>query len=102
MLYIVIPLIAIYSAILYAYFLKIIITRSWPQGLVSHLVLWYSVLSVAVIFFITPILDRNRWAYRFKFWFSKLILPILIMMFISIGIRVKAYGITENRYFILV
>ncbi|MCF6463629.1 DUF4153 domain-containing protein [Clostridium sp. Cult1] len=102
LLYIVIPLIAIYSTILYAYFLKIIITRIWPQGLVSHLVLWYSVLSVAVIFFITPILDMDRWAYRFKFWLSKLILPILIMMFISIGIRVKTYGITENRYFILV
>ena len=50
LLYIVIPLISIYSSILYAYFFKIIITRSWPKGLLSHLVLWYSVLSVVVIF----------------------------------------------------
>lgn len=102
LLYIVIPLITIYSVILYAYFAKIIITRNWPRGLVSHLVLWYSFISVAVIFFITPILKENRWANRFKFWFPKLIIPILIMMFISIGTRIRTYGITENRYFVLV
>ncbi|MCF6460177.1 DUF4153 domain-containing protein [Clostridium sp. Cult3] len=102
LLYIVIPLITIYSIILYIYFGKIIITKDWPRGLVSHLVLWYSVLSVAVIFFITPILKENKLANRFRSWFPKLIIPILIMMFISMGIRIKQYGITENRYFALV
>jgi len=102
LLYIVIPLITVYSTILYAYFLKIIVTRNWPQGLVSHLVLWYSIVSVVVIFLISPILKDNRLAYRFKNFFPKFILPILAMMFISMGIRIKAYGITENRYFALV
>ena len=58
LLYIVIPLLTIYSTILYAYFLKIIVTRTWPQGVVSHLVLWYSTFSIAVIFFITPIIKE--------------------------------------------
>ena len=102
LLYIVIPLITVYSAILYVYFFKIIMTKDWPQGLVSHLVLWYSAFSIAVIFFITPIINENKWAHRFRFWFPKLIMPILIMMFISIGIRIRAYGITENRYFVLI
>lgn len=102
LLYIVIPLITVYSIILYVYFMKIIITRNWPQGLVSHLVLWYSVVSVAVIFLISPILADNKLAYRFKFLFPKFILPILAMMFISMGIRINAYGITESRYFALV
>ena len=99
LLYIVIPLITVYSIILYAYFLKIIITRDWPQGLVSHLVLWYSIVSVAVIYFITPILKDNKWAEKFKKFFPKFIIPILIMMFISMGIRISAYGLTENRYY---
>ncbi len=102
LLYIVIPLITVYSAILYAYFLKIIVTRNWPQGLVSHLVLWYSVVSVVVIFLISPILHSNKLAHRFKVFFPKFILPILAMMFVSMGIRINAYGITENRYFALV
>ena len=54
-LYIVMPLITVYTIILYIYFGKIIITRVWPEGLVSHLVLWYSVISAAVLFFITPL-----------------------------------------------
>jgi hypothetical protein len=29
-------------------------------------------------------------------------LPILGMMFISMGIRINAYGITENRYFVMI
>ena len=102
LLYIVIPLISVYSIILYVYFIKIIVTRNWPQGLVSHLVLWYSLVSVAVIFLITPILKDNRLANGFKFFFPKAILPILAMMFISMGIRINAYGITENRYFAFV
>ena len=99
LLYIVIPLITIYTAILYAYFAKILITRQWPKGLVSHLVLWYSTLSVGVIFFITPV--ENKWGKFFKTWFPKLVLPILFMMFVSIGIRIRQYGITENRYYVL-
>ncbi|MBZ2174427.1 DUF4153 domain-containing protein [Schnuerera sp. xch1] len=102
LLYIVIPLITVYSIILYVYFFRIIITRNWPQGLVSHLVLWYSVVSIIVIFFLTPILDSNKWANRFKSLFPKFIIPILIMMFVAIGIRINAYGITENRYFGLI
>ncbi|NLJ77991.1 MAG: DUF4153 domain-containing protein, partial [Tissierellia bacterium] len=100
LVYIVIPLISIYSVILYMYFAKIIMTRNWPKGLVSHLVLWYSFISVAVIFFITPIIEDSIWARRFRIWFPRLNIPILIMMFMSIGIRIRAYGVTENRYFV--
>ncbi|WFA09384.1 DUF4153 domain-containing protein [Tissierella sp. Yu-01] len=102
LLYIVIPLITTYSIILYAYFIKILITWSWPKGLVSHLVLWYSVISVGVIFFINPILEENKLAKGFKFWFPKFILPIMAMMFISIWQRIEQYGITENRYYVIV
>lgn len=100
--YIVIPLISIYTIILYLYFAKIIITGIWPRGLVSHLVLWYSTLSVGVIFLLTPIMEENRVAKLFYKVFPKVILPILLMMFLSIYQRVAQYGITENRYFIIV
>lgn len=102
LLYIVIPLITIYTTILYAYFIKIIVARNWPEGLVSHLVLWYSIITVGVVFFIHPLIDKNKLAKVFTFWFPKIIIPILLMMFVSIGIRIREYGITENRYFVLV
>lgn len=101
-LYIVIPLISIYTAILYVYFAKILITMEWPKGLVSHLVLWYSTISVGIVFLITPILEENKLAKVFKIWFPKVILPVLLMMFMSIGQRINQYGITENRYYLIV
>ncbi len=100
--YIVIPLITIYTGILYVYFGKILVTREWPRGLVSHLVLWYSTVSVGVIFLITPILEENKVSKKFKIWFPKIILPVLLMMFMSIFQRIEQYGITENRYYVVV
>lgn len=102
LLYIVVPLITVYTIILYIYFMKILVTWEWPKGLVSHLVLWYSSVSVGVIFLLTPIIEDNRVAKGFKFFFPKFILPILLMMFLSIGQRINQYGITEKRYYILV
>jgi len=101
LLYIVIPLITIYTGILYVYFVKILVTQEWPRGLVSNLVIWYSVLSAAVIFFITPILEENKVARLFRIWFPRIFLPILAMMFMSIGKRIAQYGVTENRYFVV-
>jgi hypothetical protein len=100
-LYIVMPLLAVYTAILYLYFFQIIITRHWPAGIVSHLVLWYSLVSTGVIFAIYPLKERNRWVQLFIGYFPKLILPLLLMLFVAMGIRIRAYGVTENRYLVL-
>jgi hypothetical protein len=101
-LYIVIPILSAYTMILYIYFVKILITRQWPNGLVSNLVLWYSMIGIAVLFFISPLKDLVKWVKYFIFWFSKIILPLIAMMFVSMGIRLSAYGITENRYYVLI
>lgn len=101
-LYIVMPLLTVYTIILYIFFGKIIITKQWPVGLVSHLVLWYSIIVTIVLFFITPIKSHNTWQNKFFKIFPKIILPLIVMMFISIGIRINAYGVTEKRYFVLI
>ncbi len=101
MLYIIMPLISIYTIILYIYFAKIIITRQWPEGLVSHLVLWYGVISAGILFLTSPVKENSPWVSKFVKVFPKAILPLIVLMFISMGIRVNAYGITENRYFVL-
>lgn len=102
LLYIIMPLIVAYSAILYVYFGKILITKIWPEGILANLVLWFSIISTIVIFFIYPLRNTNQWVKTFISFFPKLIIPLLIMMFVSLGIRINAYGITENRYFVLV
>ena len=101
LLYIVIPLIIIYTVILYVYFVQILVTQEWPRGLVSNLVLWYAAFSVGVIFFIYPIVEEAPIARLFKTWFPRAIIPILVMMFVSIGLRINQYGFTESRYYVV-
>lgn len=102
LLYIVMPLLTVYTIILYIYFGKIMITWQWPIGIVSHLVLWYSVIITILLFFITPIIAEVSFAKKFLKFAPKIILPLLIMMFISIGIRINAYGVTESRYYVVI
>lgn len=102
LLYIILPIIIIYTAVLYAFFVKILLTVKWPKGIVSNLVLWYSIISTLVIFFIYPLRNKDRFVNYFISVFPKFIIIPLVMMFIAMGIRIKAYGITENRYFVLV
>ena len=101
-LYIVMPLISIYTLILYIYFAKIVFTLQWPKGMVGNLVLWYSLISTAVIFLVWPLKLDNKWVKTFIKWFTKIILPLIIIMFLSLGIRIKSYGITENRYYVVI
>ena len=101
-IYIVMPLLTVYTIILYIYFGKIILNWSWPMGIVSNLVLWYSVIVTSILFFITPIRKEVSFANKFLKYAPKIILPLLIMMFISIGIRINAYGVTEKRYFVVI
>lgn len=101
LLYILLPMIVAYSAILYAYFVKILVTRQWPKGIVSNLVLWYSIFSTLIIFFIYPLRNINKWVKTFISYFPIFFIPLLGMMFVSMIIRINAYGITESRYFVI-
>ncbi|SET64703.1 protein of unknown function [Natronincola peptidivorans] len=100
--FIILPLLTVYTLILYAYFGKSIITMQLPQGIIGNLVLWYSIISVIILFFIYPLKNSNQWVKFFLAFFPKAILPLVAMMFVAIATRINAYGITESRYFVLI
>lgn len=99
--YIILPLIAVYTIILYIYFAKIIITSDLPQNIIGNLVLWYSIIMTIVLFFIYPLKDKDKWINSFIKIFPKAIIPLIGMMFWAIALRINAYGITEDRYFVI-
>lgn len=101
-LYIVLPLIAAYTAILYAYFIKIVIQWEWPEGLIGNLVVWYGLICTIVVFFIHPLRREKMWVRRFLKIFPIVILLPMGMLFYAIGIRIGEYGITVPRYFVVV
>lgn len=100
--YIVMPILAIYTLILYVYFAKVLITATWPQGMVSNLVIWYAIITAGVIFLTEPIKAHNMWSSKFVKFMPISIIPLLGMCFLAIGIRIQAYGITESRYYVVV
>ncbi|GAA0180593.1 hypothetical protein SH2C18_32560 [Clostridium sediminicola] len=100
--YIVLPIISVYTIVLYLYFAKILITRVFPKGIVSYLVVSYAGVGIATVFLVWPLRSINKWVRIFTEIYTKLIFLLLIMMFVSIGIRIGEFGYTENRYFILI
>ncbi len=100
--YILIPLVAVYVLILYAYTLKIIAAWEWPEGWVGNLVLGFSVAGILALLFVYPIRDKeeNRWIRTIWRWYFPALFPLTILLLLAIWRRVTEYGITPNRYFV--
>ncbi|UWG99151.1 DUF4153 domain-containing protein [Dehalobacter sp. DCM] len=96
--YILIPLVSIYTLILLAYFIKILVTFKWPSGQLGPMVLIYSAAGL-LIFVLASLID-NRFAVLYRKVFPKVLIPIVIMQLISVGIRLNAYAVTESRYYV--
>ncbi len=96
--YIAIPLLAAYTLVLAVYFVKILVTLTWPSGQLGAMVLAYSAAGL-ILFILSSRLD-NRFARSYCMIFPKVLIPVVIMQLISVGIRLDAYGITESRYYV--
>lgn len=99
--YVLVPLIVTYFAILYAYDLKILLTWTWPNGFLSYLIIGFSFVGIIGYMILYPLREMEKWVNTFgKFLFIALI-PQVGMLFFAISFRLRSYGITENRYFIV-
>jgi hypothetical protein len=100
--WILIPLLWVYTAILYVYSGKILIEQVWPRGIVSSLILAYACIGLFVWFLSYPSRDDNRFSAIHYRWFSWTALPLFIVLFAAIGLRVGDYGLTEPRWFVII
>jgi hypothetical protein len=102
--YVLIPLATLYVVILLAYETKILVQWNLPKGLVSNLILGYAVFGILSILLVYPVREReeNKWIKTYARSFYFLMLPLLVLLFLAVGTRVSRYGITEDRYFLVV
>ncbi len=100
LMYIVFPILSIYTIVLYAYFIKILFMFEIPSNMLGNLVIYYSIVSVVVLYFTNKMKDNKGSNYFIKVYPYTLIIP-LIMMFISFIIRINEYGFTIARYYAL-
>ena len=102
--YILIPLVLLYMLILYAYGIKIILNHNLPKGWVSILILCYSVVGILAMLLVNPLRNdkENTWVRLFSKFFFLATLPLIILLYAAIWVRVKEYGITESRYYLII
>ncbi len=101
--YILTPLMWVYIAIMFAYFIKIGIQWEWPIGGVSY---WIAALSVfGTLLYLLGYRYFKEGKTKLNEWYDKLFfiltVPVILLLFIAIYTRINAYGWTENRYFVV-
>ena len=101
--YVLLPLLILYLVILYAYVVKIIGLWDWPKGIVSYLIICVAVLGILTFLLIYPFgeSDKKHWISRFSKIYYYVLLPLTIVLFVAISIRIDDYGITVNRYLVV-
>lgn len=102
--YVLLPLLGLYLMILYSYGAKILVLWDWPRGIVSYLIICVSVLGILAFLLLHPYgnRDENSWIKKAAKGYYLLLFPLLIILFIAIFMRINEYGITINRYVILI
>jgi len=97
------PLVTMYLVILTLYFAKVVGTWTWPTGWIGWLASSVSVAGVFTIVLLQPIADQpgQKWVGMFtrSFWFG--MLPVVLMLLLALYQRIRQYGFTEPRYFLL-
>jgi hypothetical protein len=99
--YIALPLLLIYAAILYGYTTKILITWNLPHGGVAYLVLAFCCTGIVAYLMSYPLHQEKGIINLFSHHFFKILLVPLALLAIGIILRVHEYGITEERYTVL-
>lgn len=97
--YLLIPLVAVYLAILTAYLAKVILTRVWPSGWIGYLVSFVTVSGMLAWLLVRPLEERPeyRWVKAFTRGFYIALLPSIAMLWVALLKRVLQYGLTERR-----
>ena len=100
--FILIPLLLIYLCILYFYGAKIIISGDWPKGIVSYMIIAIAVLGIFTNLLLYPYQQwkESGWIKKFNKGYYLFLIPLVVLLFFAIGIRLLDYGLTVNRYII--
>lgn len=100
--FILIPLLLIYLLILYFYGAKILISGDWPEGIVSYMIIAIAVLGIFTNLLLYPYQQwkDSSWMSVFYRAYYFLLFPLIVLLFLAIGIRIQDYGLTVNRYII--
>jgi hypothetical protein len=100
--YVLTPLVAIYFLILYSYSGKIIISQEWPKGIISSMILGFSMLGIFTYALAYPLILKDQLLQKISKGFFIALLPQIVVLFLAVKLRIDEYAMTESRYFVVV
>ncbi len=97
--FVLVPLLLVYTAILYAYAVKIVLAWELPKGTLGGMVVGYLLVGAATLLVGYPVRETGGPLVRFfwRYWVWLAALPV-VLLFIAVGRRLADYGVTEQRY----
>lgn len=103
-LYILLPVLILYTIILYVYLIKIVLVWELPEGWVSTLVSVLALAGFLCMLIVYPLskTEQNKVVAFLSRFFPLILLPLLILMSVGILRRVDDYGFTVNRLYVLI
>ncbi len=99
---IVMPLLVAYTAVLYMYFIRMLVIWEIPSNMITNLVFWYVLIGIFTLFIANLYENGKKWLKLFINVFPLLTILPLGLMFMAILIRIVNYGFTESRYTLLI
>ena len=93
------PALLIYTLIIYAYAVSILVQGKMPEGIIANVAFPYLVVGIA-LYAIQTLLDKEKWKkfYHLLPWLN--LLP-LVMLWYAASIRIHHYGFTQDRVYLL-
>jgi len=100
--YLLVPLALLYFVILYLYMAKILVQWELPKGQVGFIVSGYGTFGAAAHVLTYPLRESgNRLVRVFHRHFYHALYAPIVLLVVAVGVRISDYGITENRYALL-
>ncbi|MBI1215105.1 MAG: DUF4153 domain-containing protein [Alphaproteobacteria bacterium] len=101
--YLMVPLMLVYMGVLYAYTLRILLKMELPRGNVAYMVTGFGGLGVLTHLAVHALRDKGtRLLQEYYAHFYKIMAVPLFLLAVGIFTRIRDYGVTPERYAILV
>src|SRR4029079_13440818 len=97
--FVAVPLLLVYTAILYAYAAKIALAWELPKGTLRAMVVGYLFAGAAALLLGYPSRETGGALVRlfWRYWVWLAALPV-VLLFVAVSRRIADYGLTEQRY----
>lgn len=97
--YVILPIIIVFTAVLYIYYIKLIITRSLPISETGGVSLAFLAVCIPSLILITPL--ENKLSVTLRKIIPFVLVPVVIVLFVAAGRQILLFGITVTRYLVI-